>query len=126
EAELIEPSRSILRFVAEMMGNDLEAVVVEGHTDNRPIRTSRFPSNWELSASRAASVVRFLLDERQVLEPSRYVALGFGEYHPVDTNDTREGRAHNRRVEIFFSWEPWQSKINSELQPLKPQELLNP
>ena len=126
EAYLIEPSRSILRYVAGIVDDDLEALVVEGHTDDRPIRTVRFPSNWELSSARAASVVRFLLGEKSNADPSRYVALGYGEHHPVDTNTTRVGRARNRRVEIFFSWEPWQSKTNSELQPLKPVALLNP
>ena len=112
EATLIEPSRTILKLVAGLVDDDVQSIVVEGHTDDRPISTSRFPSNWELSAARASSVVRFLLEQEEPLLPDRYVAVGYGEYHPVDTNTTPEGRAANRRVEILFSWEIWQNKPN--------------
>ncbi len=110
EAEIIEPSRTILRILAGIIDDRIESVVVEGHTDNRPIHTARFPSNWELSAARAAAVVRFLLEQTDALPPSRYMAVGYGEFHPRDTNATPEGRARNRRVEILFNWEPWQNE----------------
>jgi chemotaxis protein MotB len=72
---------------------------VEGHTDNRPIRTAAFPSNWELSAARAASVVH---EFTQVgIDPLRLEIVGFGEFHPRQTNDTVEGRNANRRVAIL-------------------------
>lgn len=74
---------------------------VEGHTDDVPIRTARFPSNWELSAARAIAVVR-LLQERGV-DPSLLGAAGYGEYQPVAGNDTVEGRAENRRIEISLA-----------------------
>jgi chemotaxis protein MotB len=117
EAELIEPSRSILGFIAGLLDDRIEAVVVEGHTDDRPIQTIRFPSNWGLSAARAASVVRFLLSLSDEPDASRYAAIGHGEFHPINTNFTPEGRARNRRVEIFFSWEPWQNEIKQEMVP---------
>ncbi len=123
EAELIEPARTVLRLVAGMVDEKVEAMVVEGHTDNRPIHTGRYPSNWELSTARAASVVRFLLEQENARGPSRYVTIGYGEYHPVETNETPEGRAANRRVEILFSWEPWQNEINSYLKRIQPPNL---
>lgn len=72
-------------------------VLVEGHTDNRPINTVAFPSNWELSAGRSASVVRFFVEDKK-LAPKRFIAIGYGEFQPIDSNSTPEGRAANRRV----------------------------
>jgi len=71
---------------------------VEGHTDNRPIRTAAFPSNWELASARALTVVRAMLDAG--LAPERVSAASFGEFKPARSNDTDEGRAANRRIEI--------------------------
>lgn len=73
---------------------------VEGHTDNVPISTSRFPSNWELSSARALSVVHVL--QRGGVAPTALSAAGYGEFHPVSPNDTRENRAKNRRIEIVI------------------------
>jgi chemotaxis protein MotB len=73
---------------------------VEGHTDNVPISTTQFPSNWELSAARALSVVKILV-ERGV-PPENVSGAGYGEYHPVGTNSTAEGRRLNRRIEIVM------------------------
>ena len=72
---------------------------VEGHTDDRPIRTSAFPSNWELSAARAASVVHQFT--REGIDPLRLEIVGFGEFHPRQPNDTTEGRNANRRVAVL-------------------------
>ncbi len=124
EAELIEPARTVLRLVSGLLDDRIESAVVEGYTDNRPIHTLRYPSNWELSAARAASVVRFMIAVTDVLDPSHYVAIGYGEYHPIDTNASAVGRARNRRVEIFFSLQPWQNAIKSDLGPLQPMEML--
>ncbi len=120
EAELIEPSRTILRILAGMIDSRIQSVVVEGHTDNVPISTTRYPSNWELSAARAAAVVRFLLEQTRALSPERYLAVGYGEFHPRAPNDTPEGRARNRRVEILFNWEPWQNETNPYLKRQTP------
>lgn len=114
-AELIDPSRTILRLLSEVISEDVESIVVEGHTDTRPIRTPVYPSNWELSAARAGSVIRFLREQENARPPDRYVAIGYGEHHPKASNATAEGRAKNRRVEILLSWDPWQNKINPKL-----------
>jgi chemotaxis protein MotB len=74
------------------------ALRVDGHTDRRPISNVRFPSNWELSASRAISVVRYLISRGIAAE--RLVAAGFGEFQPIDPNDTPEALARNRRIEL--------------------------
>ncbi len=73
-------------------------VVIEGHTDNVPVRGGRFRSNWELSIARAVSVIDFFVSEG--LSPGKLVAGGYGEYHPAFPNDTDEHRAKNRRIEI--------------------------
>lgn len=77
------------------------SVGIEGHTDNQPIKLSGWKSNWELSTSRALSVLHHLVDQNGI-SPSRVSAIGYGEYHPVASNDTREGRQANRRVEIVI------------------------
>jgi chemotaxis protein MotB len=77
-----------------------EPVQVEGHTDNVPISTPQFPSNWELSAARAGSVVRHFVDLG--MPPARLAAAGYGEFRPIDTNDTPEGRSRNRRVTLVI------------------------
>lgn len=102
-AELLPQARVVLRLIAAVLGRAVDSVEVEGHTDDRPIQTSAYPSNWELSAARAASVVRFFLEQDTALDPTRYTAVGRGEFHPVASNDTPEGRARNRRVEILFA-----------------------
>lgn len=76
-------------------------VGIEGYTDNEPIKKSGWKSNWELSSHRALSVVHYLSEQGSV-NPARLSAIGYGEYHPVDTNDTKEGRQKNRRVEIVI------------------------
>lgn len=109
EAKLIESSRTVLSLISRIVGRETKSVVVEGHTDDRPITTEMFPSNWELSAARAASVIRFLVSQLNGLPPERYKGVAYGEHSPIDTNDTPEGRARNRRVEILFSWEEWEN-----------------
>jgi len=74
---------------------------VEGHTDNVPIHTQRFISNWELSSSRASAIARLLL-ERGSMHPSNVSAAGYAEFHPVASNATEEGRGQNRRVDIIL------------------------
>jgi len=76
-------------------------VGIEGHTDNVPIKYSSWKSNWELSSARAISVLHYLIDN-QTIEPERLAATGYGEYRPVASNDTKEGRQENRRVEIVI------------------------
>jgi len=74
---------------------------IEGHTDNEPIKHSKWKSNWELSTSRATSVLHYLVDIKGI-NPKRVAAIGYGEYRPVASNDTVEGKKQNRRVEIVI------------------------
>ena len=74
---------------------------IEGHTDNEPIKHSKWKSNWELSTSRATSVLHYLVDAKGI-DPKRVAAIGYGEYRPVASNDTVEGKKQNRRVEIVI------------------------
>jgi chemotaxis protein MotB len=90
---------SVLDKLASVLEPFPNPVRVEGHTDNRPIKTSAYPSNWELSAARAASVVHEFTKDG--LDPLRLEIVGFGEFHPRQSNDTAEGRNANRRVAIL-------------------------
>ena len=94
-------AQRVLRTIAEM-AQGVATVEVEGHTDDRPISTPAYPSNWELSAARAASVVRFLIGQPGALEPRHYMASGYGEHRPRASNDAPEGRARNRRISVLF------------------------
>jgi chemotaxis protein MotB len=78
----------------------IEELQVEGHTDDTPIRTERYPTNWELSTARAVTVLRYL-QALDVVPPRRLVAHGYGEYRPYVPNDTPANKAKNRRVEIY-------------------------
>jgi len=93
--------RSQIAFakVAHVLAERENLIRIEGHTDNVPIHTSAFASNWELSTARATEVIRKLLVEYK-LEPKRLSAAGYGEYHPVASNGTEAGRQVNRRVDI--------------------------
>ncbi|HTD05373.1 flagellar motor protein MotD [Undibacterium sp.] len=98
EAKLNEDSSQALKAIASVLKSDNHSIQVEGHTDNIPIKNSIFPSNWELSAVRASTVVR-LFSENGVDE-GRLTAVGQGPKQPVGPNDTAEGRSRNRRVTV--------------------------
>lgn len=100
DAKLSEESSKALTEVAAVLKNDNHAIQVEGHTDNAPIRNMMFPSNWELSAVRASSVVRLFIDSG--VAENRLTAIGKGATQPVATNDTPEGRMRNRRVAVMI------------------------
>ena len=85
--------------VLETVVPDL-AIGIEGHTDNEPIKRSTWKSNWELSSTRAVNVLHYLIDRQ--IAPRRLSATGYGEYRPVATNDSKDGRQKNRRVEIVI------------------------
>ena len=97
--EFAPTAEPVLDKLAEVLKPFPNPIRVEGHTDNRPIRTASFPSNWELSAARAASVVHQFT--RQGIDPLRLEIVGFGEFHPRQPNDTSEGRNANRRVVVL-------------------------
>jgi chemotaxis protein MotB len=111
QAQLNIESTRALRAVADVIATSDFPVTIEGHTDNVPIKTAQFPSNWELSAVRATTVLRIFADAG--VPPDRLTAIGYGETRPVEPNDSIEGRARNRRVSI---------QIDSAL-PEKPTEL---
>ena len=92
---------SLIEKVARILAPYDNPVHVEGFTDNLPIATSQFPSNWELSTARAASIVRMLAMDG--VAPSRLAAVGYGEFQPVADNATAEGRSRNRRVVLVIS-----------------------
>lgn len=116
-ASLSQPARDILGKVAGVLKDSTNPIHVEGYTDNLPIETRQFPSNWELSAARAASVVR--LFQEQALQPERMAAVGYGEFHPVADNASDEGRARNRRISIVIS-------KNEPVAPEPPPEAVAP
>lgn len=91
----------IIEKVARILKPFANPVHVEGFTDNLPISTAQYPTNWELSAARSASIVRLLAMEG--VNPGRLAAVGYGEYQPVASNDTAEGRSRNRRVVLVIS-----------------------
>ncbi len=90
----------IIKQVFDILKQFSYQVKIEGHTDNAPIRTERFPSNWELSAARAAEVARKLV--RAGFNPTQLSIEAFAQYRPKVPNDSREGRATNRRIEIVY------------------------
>ncbi|WP_300380712.1 OmpA family protein [Clostridium sp.] len=96
-----EESKVILDKISTLISSVANPILVEGHTDNIPIRTMEFPSNWELSADRAVNVVRYFVESRGQ-NPSRFSAAGYGEYHSVAPNDSYENMARNRRVDILI------------------------
>ena len=95
-------ARQILRGITESIIGTTEKLWVEGHTDNVPIYSAEFPSNWELSTGRALSVVKFL--QELGVPADQLAAVGHSEYVPLATNDTPEGRQTNRRVELYITW----------------------
>lgn len=103
-ASLIEPFRSLLEKMAKTIGSTPGSVVVAGHTDSKPISNTHFRSNWELSAARAVTVVHELVEHGQIPK-DRFRIEGYGDIKPVDSNDTTEGRARNRRVEVTLLYD---------------------
>jgi chemotaxis protein MotB len=102
KADLKPDALDMLTYMAEVLGRIDNPVIIEGHTDNVPINTFLFPSNWELSVARAVVVLRYLVESKG-LAPERFAASGYGEFQPVDSNLTPEGRARNRRVNIVIT-----------------------
>lgn len=101
KADLTPKAREIINKVAEIIRQNDKNIRVEGHTDNVPINTFRFPSNWELSTTRAVNVVKYLIEEEGI-EAKRMSASGYSDQHPVDDNATSGGRQKNRRVDMVI------------------------
>jgi chemotaxis protein MotB len=101
-ASVEKKGRDTLGLLAgALQKDDNISILVEGHTDNIPIKTSLYKDNWDLSVARATSIVRILSQENKV-DPQRIVASGRGEYYPIEVNTSSEGRAKNRRTEIIL------------------------
>lgn len=90
--------RTLLGILAAAFKDMPNDIMIEGHTDNVPIKSGKFKTNWELSAARSFAVIEFFI--KQDMNSSRFFTYGYGEHRPVTTNTTREGRARNRRIEI--------------------------
>ena len=103
KAKIRSEAYPLLDKVSEVLKDNMAQfnVGIEGHTDNVPIKHSGWKSNWELSTSRALSVLHYLVKD-QGIAPERLSAIGYGEYRPVASNETKDGRKQNRRVEIVI------------------------
>jgi chemotaxis protein MotB len=110
QAEIKRSAARLLNSVAAVMRKYKFYLTVEGHTDNQPIRTARFPSNWELSAARAAAVLRYLV--KKGVPAARVSAVGYADNYPIASNATEAGRRKNRRVEFVFTREPLRQSVD--------------
>ncbi|MCO1601342.1 flagellar motor protein MotB [Desulfosporosinus nitroreducens] len=99
-ADITDRAREILKSISTVLGSASNQIRVEGHTDNLPIQTAKFPSNWELSVIRSTNVVQIL--QSAGITPSRLSAAGYGEYRPIASNDTIAGQGRNRRIDLII------------------------
>jgi chemotaxis protein MotB len=113
-ADVIEPFKVVASKIGKVFSDFDGVIIVSGHTDNVPIKTYRFRSNWELSSSRAVSVIQELVKEK-ALKAKRFEIAAFADTKPVDTNETYLGRAKNRRVEIMMDYSNNKEKQEAEL-----------
>jgi chemotaxis protein MotB len=123
KAKVRSEAYPILDKVYNVLKEDVPAlgVGIEGHTDNEPIKLSGWKSNWELSTARSLSVLHYMVDEKGIA-PERVSAIGYGEYRPVASNDTKEGRHSNRRVEIVILPKLGKSTVSKSPRLLETQE----
>ncbi len=125
KADLNPASSQVLTAVAKVLASDTHQIQVEGHTDNLPMKSPTFPSNWELSTARASSVIRLFTDNG--VTGDRLVAIGYADNRPVETNDTLDGRARNRRVNIMILAENQGNVQDLSLDPdVRPSEVRTP
>lgn len=103
DAEPLHESFPVMEQIASLLKNTPYSILVEGFTDNVPIKTPKYPTNWELSSARAAAIVRLLSAEG--IDPNRMAAVGYGSTQPIASNRTEEGRQKNRRVVVLVSRE---------------------
>lgn len=108
-ANLTEEAKTMTTEISELLITDVPRFIyIEGHTDNVPVQSDEFPSNWELSSARAINFMKLLL-ENENLDPQKFSATGYGEHQPISSNDTPQGKSTNRRVEVLIS--PYQEEI---------------
>jgi len=96
-----DKARVTLDRLAGVLKDIPNSIRIEGHTDNKPIKTSRFPSNWELSTARSTNIIKYLINNHK-FSPDKLSAVGYGEYMPLTSNFNDEGQAANRRVDIVI------------------------
>jgi chemotaxis protein MotB len=120
EASIRQEFTPILAALGKSLTKIPNHIRIEGHTDSVPINTSQFPSNWELSTTRATSIVRFLLAHHP-LNPSKISATGYGEFRSIATNKTADGRMQNRRVDVVVL-----SSKEGETEPPEEKAPTNP
>ena len=101
KAELIPNSKNVLGKLGNLLEKNKNNIIIEGHTDNLPINTFKYESNWELSSARAVNVVKYFTESKG-LEGKRFCAAGYGENRPIVDNSTPDNRAKNRRVSIII------------------------
>ncbi|WP_082233571.1 flagellar motor protein MotS [Halobacillus massiliensis] len=102
EADILKSGEPFLQKIGELLEQIPNYVKVEGHTDNRPISTYQYPSNWELSGARAGSVIRFVTSKNENINPARLSAVGYADTRPSAPNNSEENWEKNRRVEIII------------------------
>lgn len=132
EAGFFDSGSAVLKPVAhELLTKIAEALLpfgnqisFEGHTDNIPMRSSSFPSNWELSSARATSLAHYFIDQHN-FTPEKLAITGYGEYRPVADNSTEEGRKQNRRVDIVLQGAT-DGAVEEESQPTEPVKVVPP
>lgn len=123
KSDLKPRGMTLLDTLAERLKTMPNEIRVEGHTDSIPIATPLYPSNWELSSARATTVGRYLAEHRDVA-PTRLIAAGYGEFRPIAPNDSREGRARNRRVDLVVLFP--QGPAITQAQAQAPSDTSNP
>ena len=101
----------LLQKIGSIISRTSYSIRIEGHTDNLPINSVKFPSNWELSTARAVNVLRYFIEKNNI-PAERLSAVGFGEFHPLLSNDFPGNRAKNRRVELVFINDDYIKKVN--------------
>jgi chemotaxis protein MotB len=101
QSALTPRAEQVLKQLTDLIRSEQHPIRVEGHSDDLPIHTARFPSNWELSTTRATTVVRYMID-RLGVEPGRLSAAGYADSHPLYPNDSEQHRAYNRRVDLVI------------------------
>ena len=115
KAEIQNEGSEVLSKISELLKDVPNDIMIEGHTDNVPIETAEFPSNWELSTARAVNVIKFLSEEKG-FNPARLSAAGYADHRPVADNDTAEGRAENRRIEVIVLNSQYKRNVDSEAE----------
>jgi chemotaxis protein MotB len=115
-ANLRPSSKGSIDRLAAVLRNYTEGLRIEGHSDNQPIHNARFDSNWELSTARAADLVKLFITQYR-FDPFRLSAAGYAEFRPVSPNNTPEGRARNRRVDVVILNPPQPERLTPDISP---------